>query len=500
MGDHRVLVLDAGTSRARCHVFDGHSRIVGSSACEYCYAKEDDASPLARAFDPEALWRSFCDIIGRALRESATHPDRIAAVSVTSQRQGVVFLDSEGHEIYAGPNLDLRAVFEGAAIDEEMRDRVYQTTGHVPSFLFSAAKLRWFQSHDPEAYGRIACVLTLADWLVWRLTGVLAGEPTLAAEAGLLEIHSRRWCDGLFADLGLVSNTLPLVEAGAVVAGIATAASEQTGLVVGTPVAMAGADTQCGLLGMGVADKHEVGVVAGWSAPLQMVTEQPILSPEGKTWAGCFLEPNKWVLESSAGDAGNAYRWLAQTLCGEAEDAFDVMDGWAGAVPAGSEGALAFLGPSRMDMTTLGLEAGGLLFPVPLTFGDVGRGHLVRASLEGIACAIRANLEQIEGLSGASAVRIAVGGGMTRTLTFRRVLADVIGREVHVAPTPEVSATGAYLCATVALGEFASLEEASVSVRTGLDTLEPDPLSAAEYDDVYERWVELWDQLRQLSL
>ena len=75
------------------------------------------------------------------MRDSRIRADEIAAVAATSQRQAVVFLDSDGHELYAGPNLDLRAVFEGAAIDDELRDRVYRTTGHLPSFFFTAAKL-----------------------------------------------------------------------------------------------------------------------------------------------------------------------------------------------------------------------------------------------------------------------------------------------------------------------------------------------------------------------
>ncbi len=500
MADGYVIVLDAGTSGARCFVFDTDARIIGSCARQWDYLVEEDVSSLARAFDPQVLWNSLCALIVGGMRDAGIAASQIAAVSITSQRQSVVFLDESGHELYAGPNIDLRAVFEGAAIDEDMRDAVYQTTGHLPSFFFSAAKLRWFQQHREDAYAKIASVLTLADWIAWKLTGVLSSEPTLAGEAGLLDVHRRDWCSDLFEDMGLVSNSIPLVDAGAFVGHVSARAASESGLAGGTPVTVAGADTQCGLLGMGVTEEHQVGIVAGWSAPLQMVTRKPLLSPSGKTWAGCFLEKDKWVLESNAGDVGNTHRWLSETLFGDDEGRFQSMDTLAANTPVGSDGAVAFLGPSSMDMTSLGMRAGGLVFPVPLTFSDMGRGHLVRASLEAAAFAIKANLEQIEELAGTQAKGITLGGGMTQTGAFVKILTDVIGRNISVSATPNVSAVGAYLCARTALGEFSSLEEAASSVRPRMVALKPDPLDSAEYQDYYERWLQMSEEIQGLSL
>ena len=495
-----ILVVDAGTSAARCLVFDERGETVGACARPWSYLAEDDAPSLARAFDPKALWQTVCDIIKGGLANAGVPPERTAAVSVTSQRQACVFLDAEGNAIYAGPNLDLRAVFEGAAIDDEMRDRVYHTTGHLPSFFFAPAKLRWFQANRSESYARIACVLTLADWLVWRLTGTLASTPTLAGEAGLLDIHRRSWCGDLLGEMGLTIAPVPLIEAGTMAGEVNAGASVETSLPEGTPVATSGADTQCGLLGMGVVDEGQVGIVAGWSAPLQMVTTRPVLSPEGKTWAGCFLDSGKWVLESTAGDLGNSYRWLGETLYGDAEDSFQQMEKLAGTVPIGSEGVVVYPGPARMDMASLGMRAGGFLMPVPLTFSDVGRGHLVRASLEAMAFTMKANLLQTEELAVIQAADVSIGGGLTRTFAFVQMLADVLGRRVKASRAIDVSAVGAHLCARTALGEFGSLDEAASSVRPGPRVVEPDPRDSAEYRDHFDRWLELSDQLQGLGM
>ena len=494
-----ILVLDAGTTGPRSFLFDESARIVGISSQEWNYLAEKDVSPLARAFDPGSLWQDYCGLIADSLKDGQVNAHDVRALTVTSQRQGVVFIDKGGHEIYAGPNLDLRAVFEGTAIDQNLGGEVYQTTGHRPSFLFAPAKLRWFQLHRPEAYGRIASVLTLADWLAWRLTGALVSERTLAGEAGLLDIHRRNWCTPMMEEIGLTAKTVPLVESGIVIGTITSETSDETGLATGTPVIASGADTQCGLLGMSVTQEHEVGIVAGWSAPLQMVTYEPVLSPQGRTWAGCFPEREKWVLESSPGDIGNSYQWLGDMLVGDDEEPFNQMARLASAVPPGSEDVLTFLGHQKMDMANVGIRRGGVIFPVPLTFSDVGKGHLVRATLEGAAYAIRSNLEQLEDVAGVPAKSIAVGGGMTHTAAFTRILADVMGRELRLSPVPQTSALGAYLCACVGLGEYSTLEEAASSVKSDLISLEPDPLASAEYQDYYDQWLAFSDGLQTLG-
>ena len=462
---------------------------------------QPEGPTLAQEFDPDEVWQNVCGTATACLRDAGVTHGQVAAVTATSQRQSVVFLDRNGGVLYAGPNTDLRAVFEGAAIDHRMRDRVYNATGHVPSMLLVPAKMTWFRDQRREAYDRIATVFSLADWLVWKLSGVAAAERTLACEAGLLDLRRRDWCTDLLDELGHgVAGLPPLVAPGTAVGKLTRTASRDTGIPDGTTVVAAGADTQCGLLGVSAAEPRQVGIVAGWSAPVQMVTDQPVLHPQAKTWAGCFGLDAKWVLESTAGDAGNSYRWLADTVFGGGEDAFAKMDGLASKAPVGSDGAMVVMGPSRMDMSRLGLRRGGLLFPVPVAFGGTGQAHLARAAQESVAYTLRANLEQAEQVAADSASSIALGGGFTQSPSFAEIVASVIGRRLLVSPTPNVSALGAFLCAATALGDYSTLLEASQSVRPDLVAVDPDPAIASEYQDHYEGWLEAARPLADIPL
>src|SRR5690606_6346688 len=100
------------------------------------------------------------------VRETAAlvGPQAVRAVSVTAQRGGTAFLDGRGATLYAGPNTDLRAVFEGAELDERLGGAVYARTGHLPCMFFTPAKLRWWSKHRPGQARRIAQVLTLGAW------------------------------------------------------------------------------------------------------------------------------------------------------------------------------------------------------------------------------------------------------------------------------------------------------------------------------------------------
>lgn len=497
MVDRHIVVLDAGTSRPRCHLFDADGNVASVVEARWEYAHEDGSAALAKAFDPAMTWAGLAGTVRECVDRSAVDASRIEAVAVTGQRQAVAFLDGSGRELYVGPSLDLRGVFEGGAIDEDFASEVYSVTGHLPSMFFTAAKLRWFQVHRPEAYARIASVVTLADWLVWHLTGELSSEASLAGEAGLLDVSRRHWCTGLMERLGLEAHSVPLIEAGTIAGRLRNGAARGTGLLPGTPIVAAGADTQCGLLGLGISQPDEAGVVAGWSSPVQMVLGEPRMPGNGTTWTGCFLENGRWVLESNPGDTGNAYRWLVSTF---GNGGFEDMDALARELPAGSGGVMAFLGHKRMDMARVGMRQGGFVFPVPFTLDPPGVGHLARAAIESVAFSIKANLEQLESLAGPANGAIGVGGGMTRTETFVKVLADVLDRDILVSSMADVTALGACMCARKALGEFSTLSDAAAAATSFGRTVAPEPGVASEYADHYEHWAHAMSRLEDIQL
>lgn len=506
MPSNYLLAIDIGSSSARSLLTDSTGKVVSLCHREWAYDSPDEVAPLGKEFHSDTLWSIVCHNIRKTISDAGINSQDIAGVSATSQREGMVLLDREGQELYAGPNVDLRALMEGLTIDSEFGDEVFSITGHTPSFLFAPAKLSWFETNKPEIHNRIATVLTISDWIIFKLCGERVSEVCGASELGLIDIKEGTWCRKLQEMLHLPQGIYPrLVTAGSAVGRVTAQAGAETGLVQGTPVAAGVPDTQGGMIAMGIKDAGQTGIVIGWSAPVQRLTDKPVFDKEARIWTGCHVLPGRWILESSTGEAGNAYRWLREIMFANNkpseldEEIYSLMDNMAHQVSPGSDGVMAFIGPAAMDMSRLGLKLGGFLFPVPLSANDIGKSHLVRASLENLCFAIKANCLQIEMISGEKIQEVTIGGGLAKSSFLTQILPSVLGLPVLVPRVNEVSGLGAAMCAAAGSGVYSSLEEAASAMKPGTIIFEPEQSTALEYSQCYERWCSTAAELEKLS-
>jgi autoinducer 2 (AI-2) kinase len=502
--DKYVLAIDAGTSAVRCLVADLKGHIISLCSHKWDYQSPDDIAPLGKEFAPEEFWKMICDCVRQTLKKGGISAKDIIGIGATSQREGVVFLDKDGTELYAGPNIDLRALTEGISIDSKFEKEIYSITGHLPSFLFAPAKLKWFQANRPEIYKKIATVLSIDDWLIYRLCGERVSETCSASEIGLIDIRKRRWSNKLHELLALPRGIYPeLVTAGSKVGKVTSQAASEIGITRGTAVAQGAPDAQCGLLGMGVKEKGHTGIIAGWSAPVQMVTDEPVFDSEARTWTSCHPFDGRWILESNLGEAGSAISWLKEAMFEQNESSeetiYGLMDKLALSVSPGADGASAFLGPSAMDVSHLGLKFGGFLFPIPMSAASIQRAHLVRAAMENLCFAIKANCRQLEEISGLKIGEVRLGGGLTKSHCLIQILPAVLNMPVSVSEVTDVSTLGVAMCAAVGSGVYASLEEAMTEMKPEMKVIEPERLSALEYAEHYQRWTSAAKWLEKLT-
>lgn len=488
-----VLAIDIGSSKTSCSIFSLGLRQVMTCEAPTPVVNEPDVSPLARSIPMDKLWLLVVSLVKETLQKSKISPGLVKGVAVTGQRESMVFLGDDGDVLYAGPNTDLRALMEGAAIDEAHLDYVYKTTGHRPSFMFAPAKLQWMKSEGQDKFSRVDKVVSVPDWLVFKLTGRLMSEVTLAQECGYADLRGRPAAE-LFNKVGLSGSYLPrLFNSGVLVGEILNAPARSTGLARSTNIYLAGPDTQCALLGMGAVNAGDVGIVAGFSSPVQMVTNEPVLDPKMRIWTGRHLVKDRWVLESNVAEVGSSYKWLVSLLFGgDSERAYKQAEKLASRAPVGSNETISMLGPSLMDMRSLGLHAGGIIFPVPMTMTEVEKGQIVRASLESIAYATRQNIAQSESVAGKRAKRILLGGGFTRNKVYVQVLADVLNREIWVCKVPNVSSAGAAVCAS---GAFNNEGIGSVPLKM----VYPGEQDASGYNQYYKKWVAVSKRLSKLT-
>lgn len=495
-----IVALDAGTGGAKCTVFDltGHLLAMRSERWDYTVFANRDV-PLIKeySFDAPTFWDILARCTHAALHEGRIAPHDVIGVATTSQREGCVFLDAEGRELYAGPNLDSRGFMEGLEVLGAIgAQRLYEITGHSAPFIFPLARYLWYRKQGGPPVARI---LMINDWMTYRLCGVASTEPSNATESMLFDLRRREWSREILQQFDIPAETLPRVFAsGERVGTVHAAAAAATGLAPGTPVFTGGADTQCALLGAGAIDVGDVAVILGTTTPVQAVVAEPVLDPSANLWAGCHVMPQRWVIESNAGSTGDAYLWLLDLLVQTPGDRYARAEELARAERDG--GTFAFIGPRVFNLTTLRPDIpGGVLFRFPTLQLRPTAGELLRAFLESIAFAVRANAAQIEGVTGLPTRRLIAGGGMSRSDLLLQLTSDVAGLPVRRAREAESTGLGCAALVASGAGVYADAAAAARAMCRHED-IAPNPDRRAQSERGFAKWRELYESLQNLSV
>lgn len=526
IADGLVIAIDVGTSGLKACLFSSSGRCVARSKRDWRsllqLGSDHDHSQLV--FDPSTLWPIVVETVGEAMEMAAqgmnTVP-RIAAVCTTSQRQGIVMLDQNGTDFLGIPNVDSRARHLAAILGDQLGERIYQVSGRWPGAVHPLCKLLWLKANYPDVFARIHKVLSLADWVAYKLTAQLATHPSLACETGLFDVARGRWSDELLGYADIRRDLFPDPVWSTQVVGYlapafsmipsSLAAQARTNSI---PVFIGGADTQCGVLGAGAHRELSIAVVAGTSAPVQQITGEPVLDPGYRTITNAFLIPDMWVLESNAMMTGLSWAWIHDLIKqlvvllpgydGSLSDngLFQLMESAVSQASPGSNGIQSVLGTGIMDSRRGSISSmSGVLAPwSAISAGVVGPCELMRSVIEASGYAIRANVDQLEDVIGADSQQpeLFIGGGSIRSSAWTRIVADIIGRRVAVAQDPDITALGSAMCSFVALGACDSLAQAARTMCRS-ESLTADPAMHRRYDKPFEAWKSTLRDVRALA-
>ena len=495
------VTLDAGTGGGKCIIFDERGRILGAHREAWSYELNINPElPFIKefSFSAPAFWQILCRCTRAALEAAAIAPTDIVGIAATSQREGCVFLNAHGEEIYAGPNLDARAFSEGLDVLNRLgNQRLYEITGHSAPFIFPIARYLWFRKHGASP---VAHLLMINDWLTYRLSGELSAEPSNATESMLFDLSGRCWSEEILSTFDIPRSILPTVRrSGERVGTLTPAAAATTGLRAGTPVFVGGADTQCSLLGAGAIEPDTAAATLGTTTPLQTVVSAPVFDPEANLWAGCHVVPDRWVLESNVGDTGDAYLWMLDLVSGGLPRERLYALGEQLAADRFGPPTMLFVGPTVFNLNKMRLtKPGGILFPYPTLHVRPDRATFVRAFMESVGYALRANLSQLTAITGRAPADLTVSGGMTRSAVLTQILADVVGLPVRVAHEPESAALGCaiLIAANCNGGNYGAVTQAMVQHTQ----IEANADQHDRYEGPYKRWRELYDRLEDTEL
>ncbi len=444
-----VMAIDAGTTSARCILFNRDGRMCAVSQRELHPRYPHDGWVEQDAME---IWTAQLEVCRDAIAKLDIEPEQISAIGITNQRETTIVWDkATGKPVAPAIVWQCRRTAEEAehlrerGLEQMLRDK----TGLVVDAYFSATKLRWILDNVPDArrraengellFGTVDC------WLIWNLTGGArhVTDASNAARTMLFDIHTMQWDADILRELEIPACMLPeIVPSSGMIA--------QTELFGGSiPVAGVAGDQQAALFGQTCFAPGDAKNTYGTGCFLLMNTgNRPVNSENGllTTVAWSIDGEVTYALEGSIFMAGAAIQWLRDEmgLIAHAADSERVARSVADTGGVFLVPAFTGLGAPYWDPYARGTLIG-------LTRGS-NRAHIVRATLESLAYQTADVLHVMEKDAGLRMQSLRVDGGASANNFLMEFQADIIDVPVERPACVETTALGAAYLAGLAVG------------------------------------------------
>ena len=328
------------------------------------------------------------------------------------------------------------------------------------------------------------------------------------SDAGILlayDLTRRAWSQEAMDLMGITPSVYcELAPCHEVIGSVAQDAAQATGLRAGTPVVAGGEDTSSAGLAMGVTSSDTAQLSLGSASTVNVPLACPSTDP--RLLAFPHVIEGLTLLGGSMIGGGNAMIWIAGVVAHDggtvSTERLGQLAEEASQVAPGSDG-LIFLPYLAGELQPIndGYARGAFLGR------DLskGRGHLIRAVMEGTAFAVEHNLS-ITRLLGAKIQMLHAVGGPTRSKLWCQIIADVTGLPLQVMQERGGAALGDAILAAWGAGLIASPESMQRVHAAAGQRYIPHPANhrryeelVAIYKDVYPRLKDLFPRLAGLS-
>jgi len=459
--------------------------------------KSEAGVPGSMSFDTTKGWQLICRCIREAIEKADIDPSAIKAVTATSMREGIVLYDADKNELFAVANVDARADKEVAELKREFpsyEKEFYDLSGQTFA-LGALPRLLWVKKHNPGVYDKTRHINMISDWVLTKLSGEIATDPSNGGTTGIFSLAKRSWEPEMARKVGIKHDIFPpVLEPGTVLGEVTKTAAELTGLSAGTPVVMGGGDVQLGSAGLGVVRKNDAAVLGGTFWQQIVNIDSTLGHPEMELRINPHVTPGLNQAEGITFFSGLVMRWFRDVFCDMEKleaakrgiDPYALLEEMARDLPVGSFGIL----PIFSDAMHYGkwYHAAPSFLNLSLDPGQCSKAAMFRSLEENAAIVSAINLEQIARFTGVESDRIVFAGGASKGALWSQILADVTGKVVKVPKVTEATALGGAFACGVATGEYASLAEAADNLVTWDRRYEPDFIHNTLYNEVKEKF------------
>jgi xylulokinase len=415
------LGIDIGTSAVKAVLAGDDQEVVADATVPLPISRPE---PLWSEQDP-ADWIAAAEKAVESIRNTA--PDDFAAlkaIGLSGQMHGAVCLDASGRPVR--PTIlwnDGRSHAECAALLERLPE-IGTIAGVLPMPGFTAPKLMWLATHEPDHFAQIRTVLLPKDYIRLWLTGECGSDMSDAAGTLWLDEAARDWSDIVLEASGMTRAQMPPLMEGSARAGtLRGELAAKWGLGNGIVVATGGGDAAAGGVGIGAVDGGDSFLSLGTSGQLFVTNAAYKPFPETMVHAFAHAVPERWFQMAAMLNGASPLAWFADiagedpgTLIGELEGE---------PVPGRGPLFLPYLAGERTPLDDP--HATGAFFGLT---GGHDRAALTRSVMEGCTLSFADCLDCLK-RAGSEIDRLAAIGGGARSDLWLQMLADALNVRVE---------------------------------------------------------------------
>lgn len=485
-----LLGIDVGTYSSKGVLVEPDGKVLRTEIVEH---KMEVPRPGWAEQDAEAVWWGDVVKICHALLDG--HPysgDDVAGLAVSAIGPCLLPLDQSGKPLRKGIlyGVDARASAEIEWLNQKLgEDNIYAFSGMALSSQAVGPKILWLQRHEPEVWQRTAHLTTASSYLIYRLTGEkVMDRHTASHYMPLMDIAKLEWSPR-FADAVAPLDRLPRLGWSDELAGrVSALGAAETGLKVGTPVAVGAVDALSEGISVGAVQPGDLMIMYGSTAFFILVVDKP--TPDLRMWTVAGAFPGQYNVAAGMSTTGSLTRWFRDELAADLPDesAYATLFQQAESVTPGAGGLLVLPYFSGERTPINDPKARGVIAGLTLAHS---RAHLFRAVLEGVGYGIRHNIEAFNQVGAAVKRIIAVGGG-TKSTTWLQIVSDISGIPQIV---PEVTIGASYgdaFLAGLAAGVLQRDDLKHWVKSKGI--IQPDSERRLIYDELYGDYLRLYQQ------
>lgn len=454
---HYILALDQGTTSSRSILFDNKGTIVTKAQKDF-----EQLFPKSGwvEHDPLAIWESQLETIHTVLNHDGISANNIAAIGITNQRETVILWDKRSGKPISNAIVwqDRRtAEFCDQLVENGYSELIKEKTGLVIDAYFSASKIKWLLDHiegaREKANNNELCFGTVDSWLIYKLTegDLHITDVTNASRTMLYNIHDLCWDQELLEIFNIPGNILPSVKESSALYGHSHPSLFGTSI----PIAGIAGDQQAALFGQLCAEKGMAKNTYGTGCFLLMNTGSEAVTSSHNllTTIAWSIKGNvTYAMEGSVFVGGAAVQWIRDGMqliedAEEIESLAQTVDDNGGVVFVP---ALTGLGAPYWDPYARGAFYG-------LSRGTK-KGHIARATLEGIAFQVYDIMKAMEEDAGQKCIELRVDGGASANNFLLQFQSDIFEFQIVRPKLLETTALGAAYLAGLAVGFWESID------------------------------------------